>query len=454
MRRQLLVTYLALAVAVLAALEIPLGVTYGHTQRTDLENRIKLDALTFATLAEDHLEQGSSQPSAALTRVANTYATGPGGRVVVVDRSGTSVLDTGSAARRSFSSRPEIALALSGTAASGTRHSSTLGTDLMYVSVPVASSGAVHGAVRVTYPTSALDQRVQRYWLLLAAIASVVLAAAALVGARLAHTVTSPLATLEDAAQAAGEGDLTARAPTDAGPPEIRALASRFNETVARLQIALRAQLDFVADASHQLRTPLASLRLRLENLEHETPPLDHVQLEGALGEVERLSRLVDSLLALARADAAEATPMAVDLSALVTARLAAWDAQATEQGVRLVSALPNELRAIATPSSLEQVLDNLLANAIAVAHEGTEVIVEGRSSDGWTELHVIDEGPGMTEAQRARAFDRFWREGAHEGTGLGLAIAHRLVTADGGEIELRAVLSGGLDVVVRLRTA
>ena len=105
----------------------------------------------------------------------------------------------------SFASRPEIASALRGAAASGTRHSSTLGTDLLYVAVPVASSGAVHGAVRVTYPTSALSHRVQRYWLLLAAIAGVTLAAVTIAGGRLSRTVTTPLSAVESAAEAVGE---------------------------------------------------------------------------------------------------------------------------------------------------------------------------------------------------------------------------------------------------------
>ena len=337
MRRQLLLTYLVLAIAVLAALEIPLGITYGRAQRNDLESRIKVDALTLATLAEDNLEHRVTSPSVALSRVARSYAKSPGGRVVVVDRRGTSLLDTASRTRRSFASRPEIASALRGAAASGTRHSTTLSTDLLYVAVPVASSGAVHGAVRVTYPTSALTHRVQRYWLLLAAIAGVTLTAVTVAGGRLSRTVTNPLSAVESAAEAVGEGDLSARAPTDTGPPEIRALATRFNETVEQLDAAIRSQEDFVADASHQLRTPLAALRLQLENLERDASSAEQEQLERALAEVERLNRLVDGLLALARADATKTRPVPVDLPELVANRLRAWDAQADHQGVRLV---------------------------------------------------------------------------------------------------------------------
>jgi signal transduction histidine kinase len=452
MRRRLLTTYVALAAAVLAALEIPLGIAYGQSQKTDLASRIKLDALTIATLAEDQLERGIARPSTALERTATAYSKHPGGRVVVVNGTGLTLLDTASRTGRNFASRPEIASALRGDLASGTRHSKTLGTDLMFVSVPVASSGKVHGAVRITYPTSALNARVRRYWLLLAAIAGVVLVAATAVGLRLSRTLTRPLAELEEAARAAGEGDLTARAPTDSGPPEIRDLASRFNEMVSRLDVLLRSQQEFVADASHQLRTPLTALLLRLENLERDVEPAGEKQLDGALAEVERLGRLVDGLLALARADAAETKPVAVDLGAVVEGRMAAWSAQAESRGIELEQRIRDGLRASVTPGSLDQVLDNLLSNALAVSPTGGTITITGICTDPFAELHIVDEGPGMTGDQRVRAFDRFWREDSSDGTGLGLAIARRLVVADGGELELREAPTGGLDAVLRLR--
>ena len=131
----------------------------------------------------------------------------------------------------------------------------------------------MHGAVRITYPFSAVDARILRYWLLLALIGVVVLAGAAVVGLGLARFVTRPLRSLEEAAAAVGEGHLEARAPEREGPPEVRSLAAVFNETVAKLSRLLRSQGEFVADASHELRTPLTALRLRLESLPAESRP-------------------------------------------------------------------------------------------------------------------------------------------------------------------------------------
>ncbi len=194
----------------------------------------------------------------------------------------------------------------------------------------------------------------------------------------LARSVTRPLHALEQAAGEAGGGDLSVRAP-EAGPPEVRSLAVSFNEMVRRLEELVGAQEVFVADASHQLRTPLTALRLRLENGD----------VEGALPEVERLSRLVDGLLALARAEAAPAEP--VELAAAVADRLDAFAPLAEERGVHLESRVAG--RALVGPDRLGQALDNLFANALAVAPAGSAVTVSG----GPEALHVEDHGPGMT---------------------------------------------------------
>ncbi len=441
MTRRLLLGYLGLTLFVLLALEIPLGVQNQRTERRDLEARVEHDATTLAAVAEDALS-GAKGQWRQVAASAYAYTGSTGGRVVVVDTRGVARVDTSPRVQgaENLATRPEIRAALGGTVASGTRRSATLGQTLLYVAVPVTSGRIVHGAVRVTYPTSTVDSRILRYWLLLAAVAGVVLAAAAAVGVRLARFVVRPLRGLEHAAAAVRDGDLSARAPEDDGPPEVRSLARVLNATVSGLARLLESQEEFVADASHELRTPLTALRLRLENGD----------VDGALTESVRLSELVNGLLALARADAQPASAEIVDAETVAFERVGAWRAAASERGVELeVDATSAPVRASA--ERLAQVLDNLLANALEVAPRGSAVVVSVRPA----ELRVRDAGPGMTAEQRARAFDRFWRAGSGPGgSGLGLAIVKRLVEADGGTVELADAPGGGLEAIVRLRGA
>ena len=453
MRRRLLAGYLAMAVLVLALLEIPLGISYADSERRELTDRVERDAVALSTLVEDSLEQETALP-AQVSGVAADYDHDTGGRVLVVDRSGRAVLDTAPTESRDFSSRSEIERALRGEIATGTRRSRTLDTDLLFVAVPVASSGVVHGAVRITYPMSAVDARIHRYWSVLALIAVAVLGVAVVAAFALARWVVRPLVGLERAADAIGGGELEARAPVE-GPPEVRRLAETFNAMADRVDVLVHSQDDFVADASHQLRTPLAALRLRLENLERDAATGAEGELEGALAEVERLSALVDALLVLARADRALASPGPVDVAEVARDRLAAFAAYAAERGVQLDESIEPDALGLATPGRLEQVLDNLLANALEHSPPGSAVRVFVRRRGTQIEAGVADEGPGMEADAIARAFDRFWRaNGSGDGFGLGLAIASRLMRADGGSVELHLRDGPGLEAVVTLRAA
>ena len=439
MSRRLLASYLALTVAVLIALEVPLAIVNARNERQDLTAKVERDAFAVASLAEDTLQRGGG-PSPALQRVVVRYQAATGGRVVIVDRSGRRVADSHPTSPNetefATKARPEILTALHGRVATGIRYSSTLHRRLLYVAVPVASGGALLGAVRITYPTSTLDARVTRYRLALLAVGLLVIAAAAATGLVLARSISRPLRRLEQVAGRVGAGDLTARAKEDDGPPEVRMLAAELNRSTAKLEALLTSQEQFVADASHELRTPLTALRLRLETGDHD----------AAIAEVDRLARLVSELLALARADAGQEPASEVDLARLAAARVDVWEPLATERGVRLVGPEAADVVVRAGPGRIEQVLDNLLSNALEAAPRGSSVFVRLAGA----ELHVVDEGPGLSAEERAHAFDRFWRGRSGPGSGLGLAIAKRLVELDAGEIALGEAASGGVDAVVR----
>jgi signal transduction histidine kinase len=198
----------------------------------------------------------------------------------------------------------------------------------------------------------------------------------------------------------------------------------------------IASQEQFVADASHQLRTPLTALRLRIEAGDDD----------AALEEVARLGSLVDELLALARADASAEPAAPLRLDELARARVAAWEPLASERGVRIAVEASEPGTVNAGSARVEQIADNLLANALEVSQPGATITVRVTG----TELHVVDEGPGLTRTQRERAFDRFWRAGRGPGSGLGLPIARRLAELDGGAVELHEAAAGGIDAVLR----
>lgn len=451
MVRRLLATYLTITVFTLAVVVVPLGRTFADRERERLVADIESDAHAVASLVEDALEAGEAP---AIDDVLRRYGR-LGGRIVVVDDRGISVADSDriGGEPRDFSTRPEIASALDGLTSSGTRPSETLGTGLMYVAIPVASGGVVYGATRVTYPTSTLDARVRSMWLRLGLLSGVVLVAVTAVGLVLARSVSRPVRRLQAAAEDMAGGDLGARVTLAGGAPELRALAATFNDTAARLSALMESQRRFVADASHQLRTPLTALRLRLETLGPVVPPDARPKLDAALAETTRLSRLVESLLVLARSDAARPTCQVVDLAGAVAERAETWRPVAQDADVEITTRVTGPRWARAPEGGVEQVLDNLVANALDVAPPGSTVELSVVPAGGAVELHVVDEGPGMDAEARAHAFERFWRPpgATGGGFGLGLAIVGQLAAACGGEARLLPGPGGrGLDAVVR----
>jgi signal transduction histidine kinase len=456
--RRLLLGYLGVTLFVLLSFELPLGIQNQRTERRDLTANVAHDATVLAADAEDAVQAPTKKQLSALATIAYAFQARTGGRVVIVNKQGYALVDTSArvAGVEPFASRPEIKAALRGGYPTGVRTSETLHQQLLYVAVPIASGGTVHGAVRITYPLSTVDSRILHYWLILGLIGIVILLGAAAVGVALSRFVTRPLAGLEAAAAAVGEGRLDVRAPEDEGPPEVRSLAAVFNETVVKLGQLLRSQGEFVEDASHELRTPLTALRLRLESVERAMAAEGRRDLDAAVIEVDRLSQLVEGLLALARVDAGAAPPSRVDAAAVVGERLDAWRALADERRVSLAAELDGQQPVRAGAARLAQVLDNLVSNAVAAAPAGSTITISAGVAGRWLEVHVRDQGPGMTDEERERAFDRFWRAPAAPsgGSGLGLAIVRKLVEADEGEVELADAPGGGLDVIVRLRRA
>jgi signal transduction histidine kinase len=205
-----------------------------------------------------------------------------------------------------------------------------------------------------------------------------------------------------------------------------------------------------MADVSHQLRTPLAALRLRLDVLSQDSDLDTAEELAGAQDEIARLSHLVDGLLALARAENVLVEPVSVRVDEVIRDRAAAWRPVAEERGVELRPSANGAVPAMLGEGHLEQILDNLLANALDAVPAGGHVQVSAAAGTGGARVVVADDGPGMTPHQQELAFRRFVSS-TPGGAGLGLAIVHRLVTSNGGSAGLSDTPGGGLTVTVTL---
>jgi signal transduction histidine kinase len=263
----------------------------------------------------------------------------------------------------------------------------------------------------------------------------------------LARSITRRIEQLRDTAGAFAAGDLRARAAQD-GPRELADLAWSFNRTATELERLFDARRELVTWASHDLRTPIASIQAMLEALEDGLATPERY-LPALQEQVRTLSRLVDDLFELATIDAGALTLELRDaeLASLVQETVRGLEAEATQRGVHVRTSVDNRARARCEPEKVQRVLFNLLANA--VRHTPSDGSVAVRVVPRRAEVHVIveDSGDGFSPEAKERMFERFWRGDqarSHSGAGLGLAIARGLVEAQGGRIWAENDKAGG----------
>jgi len=444
MRRRLVIANLVIVIALLAVLEIPLALVYSRHEHDALTGTVQRDASAIGALAGEILERPVNRDFAGLTR---RYSSGAGAVIVIVGSDGTELTPAGI-----LSADPRIQAAIRA-ARSGT---SSIGESdgLLFAAQPLTRRGPSRGAVVVARSDESVDSRVRRFWILLGSLGVGVVGLSLAVSGWLGRWVIDPLRLLERHATNLGNGDLGVRADKNTGPPEVIALVEAFNDMADRLDHLVASQKRFVADASHQLRSPLTALRLRLETLDAARPETVTATREAALEETNRLTRLVDGLLSLARAEGRRPEREPIEVTAVVAERREAWAPLAAEHGVDLevdpVATTPR--RALIVPGDLEQILDNLIDNALEASPPGSAVTLCVATSRSEVQIHVVDEGAGMSDEERALAFAPFWRGSEHSskgGTGLGLAIAAQLARASRGTIKLCRSAAGGVDATV-----
>lgn len=351
---------------------------------------------------------------------------------------------------------PLIEQALAGQPASRTDQSA------MHVALPITIKGRLVGVVYLSQSlrdVTAVLRDLRTRWGLSMAIALLI---SAVVGLLLSRAIARPVRRLTAAAEAVAQGQLDLQVPVRSHD-EVGQLSRAFNEMTARLRAARQIQTDFVANVSHELRTPLTAVKGLVETLRDgamdDYQVRDHF-LETIESETDRLIRLVNDLLLLSRADS-EALSLQrepVDLAKLARATADRFAPQAEAQELTLqVMAAPTAPLAWADPDRVEQVLLNLLDNAVKYSRPGGNVTVSvDGASGGMAQVQVRDEGIGIPAEDLARIGERFYRADrarsrAEGGSGLGLAIARALVQAHGGQLWLESQEGHGAVVTFTL---
>jgi signal transduction histidine kinase len=441
-RTRLVLAAAYLLVVVLIALAVPLALSVDRRATSELESDVVANAAVLAGRVASLVEQGNVD---RIAEIANGATVGDRARTVVVSSAGAVLADTAAEApvgeQFATTERPEFDAALTGGRVDvRERRSDTLDEDLLLVTVPITiGENQVVGALRVSAPLGEVDAAVRSSWLALLLIGLAVVAAGLVLAWLLAGSMARPVERLGAAAGRLGRGDLGARVEPQ-GPQEIESVGRSFNRMADALAGNLAAQRDFVANASHQLRTPLTGIKLRLEAIRGEGGTAAE-EATKAEAELDRLSALVDDLLALARASSDETTGEVVDLSAAAATAARRWEEPAASSGHELVLGDSTGGRVWAARTDVAHIFDNLIENAIRYTPPGTTVTIQtGRAGSG-SELVVSDTGPGIPPMDRERIFERFYRgadgRSAGPGTGLGLAIVAELTERWDGRVEL-----------------
>ena len=416
---------------VVVALEIPLGLSADQRIMSGFRSESRAHAQQLAAQLAESVGRFSGQSDDPLQPATQdllpavaAMARASGASVHIVDRNDR-VLATGaggstSPVGASVSANSRLRSAIAG----GSASVASSGGQLI-VTEPVREAGQIVGAVQLIKSLGPPRGRIYHFWLLLVLFGSVALLLGLVLARVLAGWLLGPLRRLELTARAFGSGDLKARA--EVGPQlELASLADSFNTMADELAANVQAQRDFAANASHQLRTPVTGLRLRLEALQRDVP--DHAeQTASALKDVDRMTRLMNDLLALSQASEGGGTGQTVDVGEIARTAVEHWYDSATRVGRSIGVVVRDSESVVADPDEVEQMLDNLIDNALRYSPPGAHIDVEAIG----TTIAVADDGPGVPVGEQRRIFQRFYRgetgRRTGPGTGLGLPIVAAL---------------------------
>jgi two-component system OmpR family sensor kinase len=325
------------------------------------------------------------------------------------------------------------------------------GTRYRYMAVPIRTENGVGGVFAVVIDLSGELEEVGDALGVAAGVSLFVLLVASGLAWLIAGRVLAPLSDLSDTAQAISETDLTRRIDA-AGDDELAELARTFNAMLDRLEAAFASQKSFLSDAGHELRTPITIIRGHLELMDDD-PEQRRETVALVMDELDRMARLVDDLLLLARAQRPDfLRAEVVDVEDL-TRELFAKASGLAQRDWALEHVGAGEI--VADRQRITQALMNLSQNAVAHTAHGDSIKLGSRLDNGAVHLWVRDTGPGVSERDRARIFERFFRGDGHrgEGAGLGLAISRAIAEAHGGRVEYKSRAGSGAHFTVVIPT-
>jgi heavy metal sensor kinase len=452
-RLRLTLWYVLLLAVILAAFSAGIYLTLRHNLYANLDDSLE----TRVSELLPSVRYDGSAPT-----LAGTISTGnidPEEQFVrVYDSSGQLTFDNSGDESEGPADRQAVEVALAGRTA--TRGVDFNGEPFRVRVVPITQDGAIAGALEVGRAADDAADTLGSLLLILGVAYPVTLALASLGGVFLASRALAPIDKLTRLANRISAEDLSQRLDLRLPDDEIGRLARTFDDMIARLDDAFRRQRQFTADASHELRTPLTAVKGQVEvalNRPREADTYREV-LQNVNEEVDRLIRLVGSLLTLARADAGQIpfSPETVDVGDLVSAAVEQVRPAAQQRNVELVLAPGPPVTLRADEDLLLQLLLNLLDNAVKYTPSG------GRVSAGWTadgarvELWVRDTGAGIAPEHLPHIFDRFYRADkarsrAEGGVGLGLSICRWIAEAHGGSISVESAPGQGSTFTARL---
>lgn len=319
---------------------------------------------------------------------------------------------------------------------------------------PVFDDGNVIGAVMISASADAPRGEILTHWTLMVLVCAVVIGLLILAVFRLARWVLQPMLRVDHAMAAIEHGEMDARIADDTGPPEMRRMIRLFNQMAEEIERVVSRQREFAMNASHELRNPLGALLMRVEYLATGLDARWEEDIEKTREEGRRMSRILDTLLNMARAGHQDSSFAVVDLVELVEDRAAAWRDVARERGLRLSVDGTPPVMSTTDRTAVESAFDAVIDNALKFAPEGSTIDVTVRRGGDSCVIAVRDRGPGLEPEELERVTSRFWRSPRDQnvpGSGLGLAIATDLLAALQGSVEVSAPDGGGLRVALRL---